>query len=46
MRTPRRGMPKRGAATLTRSYFACESFYNIAKVCKGEILLYLSLIHI
>jgi len=40
MRTPRRGMPKRGAATLTRSYFACESFYNIAKVCKGEILLY------
>lgn len=30
---------RRGAA-LTRSYFACESFYNIAKVCKGEILLY------
>ena len=22
------------------SYFACESFYNIAKVCKGEILMY------
>ncbi|CDR87912.1 related to VAC14-protein involved in regulated synthesis of PtdIns(3,5)P(2) [Sporisorium scitamineum] len=21
-------------------YFACESFYNIAKVCKGEILVY------
>ncbi|PWN35625.1 ARM repeat-containing protein, partial [Meira miltonrushii] len=21
-------------------YFACESFYNIAKVCKGEILMY------
>lgn len=21
-------------------YFACESFYNIAKVCKGEILIY------
>lgn len=23
-----------------RRYFACESFYNIAKVCKGEILIY------
>lgn len=21
-------------------YFACESFYNIAKVCKGEVLVY------
>ncbi|CAO1614518.1 unnamed protein product [Parajaminaea phylloscopi] len=21
-------------------YFACESFYNIAKVCKGEVLIY------
>ena len=27
-------------------YFACESFYNLAKVCKGEMLVYLSLIHI
>lgn len=25
---------------LCLSYFACESFYNIAKVCKGEILMY------
>lgn len=40
MRTPRRGMSRRGAAALILSYFACESFYNIAKVCKGEILLY------
>lgn len=26
------------ATHLALRYFACESFYNIAKVCKGEIL--------
>lgn len=34
-------MPLRDQSLIVLSrYFACESFYNIAKVCKGEILMY------